>query len=127
MADDSYLFIVDGISVIMDRSNKCNRGVYYMLYPYFGGDEKAPHEIDITISKTSDKFFGSRSNHISIIGGIIDESRSEFDNIVNRIEGSKIILSPDVYTLKVKTRGIPTINSSPISTHVVIVILFLIP
>jgi len=71
--------------------------------------------IDITISKRSDKLFGSRSNHISIIGSTIDESRSDIDNFVNRIEGSKIILSPDVYTLKVKTRGIPTINSSPIN------------
>ena len=79
------------------------------------GKIKNRNKIDIIMNKTNDKLFASRSNHISIIGGTIDESRSDIDNFVNRIEGSKIILSPDVYTLKVKTRGIPTINSPPIN------------
>lgn len=79
------------------------------------GNIKIKNEIDIIISKTSGDLFSSNSNHISIVGGIIDESRTDIDNIINRIEGSRIILSPDVYTLKVKTRGIPTIKSPPIN------------
>ena len=46
--EDSYILSVDGIEVVVDR--KCS-GTYkkYYLYPYFGGDEKAPHDITIRI------------------------------------------------------------------------------
>ena len=49
ISGDKYLFSVDGVSVEMDRTSKCNTGLYYMLYPYFGGDETAPHDIKIYI------------------------------------------------------------------------------
>jgi hypothetical protein len=46
--DDSYILNVNGIEVEVDR--KCS-GTFkkYYLYPYFGGDEKAPHNITIRI------------------------------------------------------------------------------
>lgn len=47
--EKSYIFRMDDNIVIMDRTNKCDVGGYYMLYPYFGGDEKAPHDITIQI------------------------------------------------------------------------------
>jgi hypothetical protein len=45
---DSYVFKVNDISVALPRS--CQKEADgYKLYPYFGGDEPAPHEIKITI------------------------------------------------------------------------------
>lgn len=45
---DQYEFIVDGDTVYMDRywiySNR-----RYLLWPYFGGDEVAPHDIEIRV------------------------------------------------------------------------------
>ena len=48
LEDSLYLICVDGMCVSTKRS--CN-GTYrhYYLYPYFGGDEKAPHDIKIKI------------------------------------------------------------------------------
>jgi hypothetical protein len=43
-----YLFRVNGSEVSLPRS--CSgQGSGYMLYPYFGGDETAPHDITIRI------------------------------------------------------------------------------
>lgn len=51
LMDDHYEFEIEGITdtpVKMDRSHLvCNKGVYYRLWPYFGGDETAPHDISI--------------------------------------------------------------------------------
>ncbi len=46
--EDSYILSVNGVQVEVNR--KCS-GTYrkYYLYPYFGGDEKAPHDITICI------------------------------------------------------------------------------
>jgi len=45
---DHYEFSVDGVVLSkMERYQRCNVGVYYMLFPYFGGDDKAPHDITI--------------------------------------------------------------------------------
>lgn len=46
--EDSYILCVDGIEAVVDRrcSETCKR---YYLYPYFGGDEEAPHDITIRI------------------------------------------------------------------------------
>jgi len=49
MYDDYYVFRVDNESIKMTRTNNCDTGLFYMLFPYFGGDEKAPHEIKIQI------------------------------------------------------------------------------
>lgn len=35
--------------VIIQRGNVCNTGLYYMLWPYFGGSIPAPHQISIQI------------------------------------------------------------------------------
>lgn len=45
--NDKYIFTVNDISVEMPRSSTVPSG--YKLYPYFGGDEVAPHTITINI------------------------------------------------------------------------------
>lgn len=53
--DDEYLFRIDGVTdsftngiARMNRSAKvCEVGYYYRLWPYFGGDETAPQDINI--------------------------------------------------------------------------------
>ncbi len=50
MTQDSYIFNLVGFNpVVIKRENHCNRGFYYMLFPYFGGDESAPHDILIQV------------------------------------------------------------------------------
>ncbi len=50
MTDDSYVFSVNGgEEVSINRKVKRSKGLAYMLYPYFGGDETAPHDINIRI------------------------------------------------------------------------------
>lgn len=45
-----YVFTVDDMDpVVVPRTSTCDRGVYYMLFPYFGGDEVAPHDIRIKV------------------------------------------------------------------------------
>ncbi len=48
---DSYIFTIDGEIVVMNRTNNCTTGLYYKLFPYFGGDEVAPHDISIWINE----------------------------------------------------------------------------
>ncbi len=58
LGDDEYFFRVIGVTdeqrdfvggvASMRRSGSvCNVGYYYRLWPYFGGDETAPHDIKI--------------------------------------------------------------------------------
>ncbi len=42
-----YIFYLDNKVVEMDRG--CNLGTGYILFPYFGGNEKSPHDIKILI------------------------------------------------------------------------------
>lgn len=35
--------------VVINRGNTCNTGIYYMLWPYFGGSKPAPHQISIRV------------------------------------------------------------------------------
>ncbi|HLG41551.1 MAG TPA: hypothetical protein VI461_17860 [Chitinophagaceae bacterium] len=44
-----YIFTLDHISKTMPRASLATTAVGYQLYPYFGGDEKAPHDIYIWI------------------------------------------------------------------------------
>ncbi len=44
---NKYIFMVDGTSIEMPRTSTIPSG--YKLYPYFGGDEVAPHTIKILI------------------------------------------------------------------------------
>lgn len=45
---DQYQFTVNDITIFMER-NCSDSGPGYILYPYFGGDETAPHDITILI------------------------------------------------------------------------------
>jgi len=48
---NQYLFTVNGIVVTMPRGSSTGTGAGYKLYPYFGGDETAPHNIRIRIKE----------------------------------------------------------------------------
>jgi len=50
MQGASYVFTLnDSIQVTMPRKAKTINGEGYRLYPYFGGNEKAPHDVKIWI------------------------------------------------------------------------------
>jgi hypothetical protein len=46
---EHYLFTVAGETHQLPRKSTTTRGTGYRLYPYFGGDEAAPHDIRIYI------------------------------------------------------------------------------
>ena len=48
---EQYIFRVNDISVPMPRLSTTITGNGYKLYPYFGGDETAPHDIRIWIKE----------------------------------------------------------------------------
>ncbi len=45
--DHYELEIEDIIKISENRANICTQGIYYLLWPYFGGDETAPQNIRI--------------------------------------------------------------------------------
>lgn len=46
----AYLFSIDGkVVAALPRQSTSERGKGYQLYPYFGGDEPAPHDIRIFV------------------------------------------------------------------------------
>tara|TARA_Y100001972_G_scaffold36863_1_gene45379 strand:- start:42 stop:578 length:537 start_codon:yes stop_codon:yes gene_type:complete len=47
--DWEYEIDIDGTAVTIDRPCRRSRNVKYYLWPYFGGDETAPHDIKIKI------------------------------------------------------------------------------
>lgn len=50
IGEDNYSFILNNEPpVYIKRGNTCERGVYYMLWPYFGGHIPAPHDVQIFI------------------------------------------------------------------------------
>jgi hypothetical protein len=49
VTSSSYLFTVNGITERMPRMASTPKGKGYQLYPYFGGDESAPHDVNIWI------------------------------------------------------------------------------
>ncbi|MFI5128872.1 MAG: hypothetical protein ACHQFX_02725 [Chitinophagales bacterium] len=49
--ESNYIFSLDENSKTMPRSSTTPTAVGYRLYPYFGGDEAAPHEINIWIKE----------------------------------------------------------------------------
>ena len=49
VTSSSYLFTVNGITERMPRMASTPKGKGYQLYPYFGGDEAAPHDITILL------------------------------------------------------------------------------
>ena len=48
---DTYLFSLNNQLTEMPRKSTTLTGKGYQLYPYFGGDELAPHEVDIWIKR----------------------------------------------------------------------------
>ncbi|MEQ8473529.1 MAG: hypothetical protein RIC35_20195 [Marinoscillum sp.] len=49
---ETYRFKLNELDeVVMPRGSTCDQGAYYMLWPYFGGDETAPHDIKIKIQR----------------------------------------------------------------------------
>jgi hypothetical protein len=48
---NKYIFTVGHIIVEMHRESITSNAIGYKLYPYFGGDEVAPHEITIWIKE----------------------------------------------------------------------------
>jgi len=51
VAADKYIFSVDNNTVEMPRTSTTAKSSGYKLYPYFGGDESAPHDITIWIKE----------------------------------------------------------------------------
>jgi hypothetical protein len=49
VSGSNYLFTVDGTTTPMPRMAAMGKAKGYQLYPYFGGDELAPHQINIWI------------------------------------------------------------------------------
>ena len=47
LSGNSYIFTVNGIAVTLPRASSTATASGYQLYPYFGGDEVAPHTIYI--------------------------------------------------------------------------------
>ncbi|MFL5740808.1 MAG: hypothetical protein ACJ75B_11360 [Flavisolibacter sp.] len=50
---DKYVFSLNNQLTEMPRKSITQTGKGYQLYPYFGGDELAPHEVDIWIKRES--------------------------------------------------------------------------
>ena len=48
---NAYQFTVGTESLFVERDESAGRGVYYRLFPYFGGDQTAPHDIHIYIKE----------------------------------------------------------------------------
>ena len=48
---NNYVFTVNGNAVTVPRASKTPTGKGYKLYPYFGGDEFAPHDIKVMIKE----------------------------------------------------------------------------
>ena len=46
-----YIFTVNNSTILMPRAATTPQASGYKLYPYFGGDEVAPHDIDIWIKE----------------------------------------------------------------------------
>jgi hypothetical protein len=53
VAGSNYLFTVNGVSTQLPRLATTEKAKGYQLYPYFGGDEVAPHQINIWIGPLS--------------------------------------------------------------------------
>ena len=51
VAGNEYIFSLNQISTAMPRVSTTPKGSGYKLYPYFGGEEVAPHEVNILIKE----------------------------------------------------------------------------
>jgi hypothetical protein len=54
ITNDNYIFKLNNETpYTVQRGNTCKEGLYYMLWPYFGGDAPAPHDVSVDIKMTS--------------------------------------------------------------------------
>jgi hypothetical protein len=51
VSGDTYLFSLNGVTTTMPRASSTANAEGYKLFPYFGGDELAPHTISIWIKE----------------------------------------------------------------------------
>ena len=51
VTDGHYIFSLNNVNDTVLRSSTTGKGKGYKLYPYFGGDETAPHDINILIKE----------------------------------------------------------------------------
>lgn len=51
LTDTEYQFTFDSETLSVPRNKPCDRGVYYLLFPYFGGNATAPHDVNIFIER----------------------------------------------------------------------------
>lgn len=51
VSNDHYIFSANNVTTEMSRSSTTSTAIGYKLYPYFGGDEPAPHDINIWIKE----------------------------------------------------------------------------
>jgi hypothetical protein len=50
LKDDEYIFRLNNLEPVrIERGNVCDYGLYYKLWPYFGGSLPAPHDVEIEI------------------------------------------------------------------------------
>ncbi len=50
VTDENYVFQLNNQEPIsITRGNVCDKGIYYMLWPYFGGTIPAPHDVHISL------------------------------------------------------------------------------
>jgi len=49
VSGSNYIITANGVQVTMPRASVTATAIGYQLYPYFGGDETAPHDIRIRI------------------------------------------------------------------------------
>lgn len=50
VTEDNYVFQLNNQEqVYITRGNSCDKGIYYMLWPYFGGTIPAPHDVSISL------------------------------------------------------------------------------
>ncbi len=51
VAGENYIFTLNGVVLNMARASTTTKADGYQLFPYFGGDENAPHDIRIWIKQ----------------------------------------------------------------------------
>lgn len=51
ISESSYTFIFKDQKTEIARKNECNVGTYFILWPYFGGQIPAPHEVNIYLRR----------------------------------------------------------------------------
>lgn len=51
LTDTHYIFRFDNEILEIPRIKPCDKGAYYLLFPYFGGNESAPHDINIMLRR----------------------------------------------------------------------------